>query len=79
MPPDFFAAVAGAQRGQVIGPIQTSLGFHIVEITDVKPPETLGYDGARAEIESAMIDRERLARVGNLVNDLGRSVAVRRR
>lgn len=37
--PEFAAAVAGAELGEVVGPVQTQFGFHLVEVSERRTEE----------------------------------------
>ena len=50
MPPDFFAAVIKMHVGEISKPVQTRLGFHIIQLTDREPPRRMTFDEAREEI-----------------------------
>jgi peptidyl-prolyl cis-trans isomerase D len=47
----FEDAVFSGKQGDIVGPVQTDFGWHIIRITGVKPGKTLGFDEARAQIE----------------------------
>jgi hypothetical protein len=70
MPADFFAAVMKLHVGQTSPPIQTRLGFHIVQLTDSKPAQQLPFDQARAEIAAALESEKRQDAVKVLIVDL---------
>jgi len=36
MVPEFEAACFGAQKGQIVGPVKTQFGYHIILINDLK-------------------------------------------
>ena len=38
--PEFEQAAFGAERGEIVGPVQTEFGYHILQVTDVKPEQT---------------------------------------
>lgn len=52
MVPEFDEAVFGAEVGELVGPVQTQFGFHIIEVTGKTEGETL--DEARDEIEAEL-------------------------
>jgi len=63
-PADFLAGANKLRVGQTSGVIRTSLGFHIVRITDVRPSRELTFEDVHKEIELSLrnIERERIAR-----------------
>ena len=71
MPPDFFAASAKMSPGQISQPVRTSLGFHIVQITDLKPARQMTFDEAHADIRGALEFEKRRGALQKLEVDLG--------
>ena len=50
--PAFEEAVFGAEEGEIVGPVKTEFGFHIIQVTGKSPAQTL--EDARAEIETEL-------------------------
>ena len=71
VPADFFAQIETLQIGQVTPPFQTHLGFHVVELTDVKPSRELSFEEARAEIASTLASEKRFAAIKAVRQELG--------
>jgi hypothetical protein len=62
IPPDFFAAAVKISPGQISQPIRTSLGFHIVQITDSKPARQMTFGEAHADIHATLeLEKRRIA------------------
>jgi parvulin-like peptidyl-prolyl isomerase len=70
--PDFFAAVAKMRVGEISQPIRTRLGFHIIELTDLKPPRQMSFEEAQTEIRLLIEKQKRQTALQNLVADLSR-------
>ena len=49
MAPEFFAEVEKLAAGRRSNPFRSHLGFHIVEVAEIRPARVLGFDEARAE------------------------------
>jgi len=47
----FEDAVFSGRQGDIVGPVQTDFGWHIIRITGVKPGKTQSLDEARPQIE----------------------------
>jgi peptidyl-prolyl cis-trans isomerase D len=47
----FEEAVFSGKQGDIVGPVQTDFGWHIIRITGVKPGKTQSFDEARPQIE----------------------------
>lgn len=66
MPPDFFAAVIKMHVGEISKPVQTRLGFHIIQLTDHEPPRRMTFDEAREETGFTLENEKRQAVLQNL-------------
>ena len=47
----FEDAVFSGKQGDIVGPVQTDFGWHIIRITGVKPGKTQSLDEAKSQIE----------------------------
>jgi peptidyl-prolyl cis-trans isomerase D len=47
----FEDAVFAAKQGDIVGPVQTDFGWHIIKVTAVKPSQTQTFDETKAQIE----------------------------
>jgi len=47
----FEDAAFSAKQGEVVGPVQSDFGWHIIKVTAVKPGKTLPFEEAKAQIE----------------------------
>src|SRR5918995_2504001 len=52
--PEFEEAAFGAEQGEIVGPIQTEFGYHIIQVTDIKPQQTLPLQEVEAQIRSQL-------------------------
>jgi parvulin-like peptidyl-prolyl isomerase len=59
MPADFFAEVEKLAAGQRSKPFRSHLGFHIVEVTEIRPARVLGFDEARGSLLAALANERR--------------------
>jgi parvulin-like peptidyl-prolyl isomerase len=75
--PEFFAEVAKLAAGQTSKPFRTHLGFHIVQITEVKAARPAAFEEVRAEIALALANERRALLAGQLADTLGRADYVR--
>jgi [acyl-carrier-protein] S-malonyltransferase len=57
--PEVRAALADAAAGTVVGPVRSSLGWHLVQVDEVLPPGPLRYADVQAEIAATLLDRRR--------------------
>jgi peptidyl-prolyl cis-trans isomerase C len=59
MPSEFVEEVEKLGVGRRSNPFRSHLGFHIVEVTEVRPSRVLSFDDARAEISLAFANERR--------------------
>ncbi len=52
MVPEFEAAVFGAQKGELLAPVKTDFGYHIILVTDVHAAQVKPMAEVRAEIDA---------------------------
>jgi len=52
--PEFEQAVFGAEQGEIVGPIQTEFGYHILQVTDIKPAQTRSLQEVESQIRSQL-------------------------
>jgi len=75
--PEFFAEVAKLAVGQTSKPFRTHLGFHIVQVTEIKPARPMAFEEIRGEIALAFANERRALLSGRLAETLGRADYVR--
>jgi parvulin-like peptidyl-prolyl isomerase len=59
MPPEFFAEIEKLATGRRSKPFRSRLGFHIVEVTEIRPARVLSFDDAREDIFRALANERR--------------------
>lgn len=52
--PEFDDAAFNAKEGEIVGPIKTDFGYHIIEVTEIQPEEVASLEEARPEIEERL-------------------------
>jgi parvulin-like peptidyl-prolyl isomerase len=70
MPADFWAAVKSMRPGDGPRLIQTQLGFHVLEVTDIRVARDMSFDAARPEIVLALQNQKRSLALTALIEDL---------
>ncbi len=75
MPSDFADVAFGLRPGERSEPFRTSLGWHIVEVTDARDPERLDFETLRPEIAAWLETERRRYAIEVLMNRL-KTVAV---
>jgi peptidyl-prolyl cis-trans isomerase C len=52
--PDFEEAAFGAKQGEIVGPVKTQFGYHILEVTDAKPKQIRPLSEVESQIRSQL-------------------------
>jgi len=52
--PEFDDAVFSAKKGDLLGPVKTQFGFHLIEVTDIRPPGETPFEEVRPQIEEQL-------------------------
>ena len=52
--PDFEEAAFGAEQGEIVGPVQTQFGYHLLEVTEIKPKQTRSLEDVESQIRSQL-------------------------
>jgi peptidyl-prolyl cis-trans isomerase C len=52
--PEFDEAAFAAEEGELLGPIETEFGFHLIEVTEIRPPGETPFEEARPQIEEQL-------------------------
>src|SRR5215212_5568280 len=50
---NFDEALFNAKKGEIVGPVETEFGYHLIEVTDIRPPSTQPLE----EVESQIRDQ----------------------
>ena len=49
--PEFDDAAFGAKKGELLGPVETEFGYHLIEVTDIKPAGETPFEEVSPQIE----------------------------
>ena len=52
--PPFEKAAFGAKEGEIVGPVKTQFGYHLLEVTDKKPQQTRPLSEVESQIRSQL-------------------------
>ena len=52
--PDFEEAAFGAEQDEIVGPVQTQFGYHVLEVTEAKPKQTRPLSEVESQIRSQL-------------------------
>jgi peptidyl-prolyl cis-trans isomerase C len=54
MVPEFTGAAFDAAKGEIVGPIKTTYGYHIIKVIDKKAGKILGYDEVELRVKNEL-------------------------
>lgn len=57
------------EPGEIRGPVETSFGFHIIKLTEIKPADTASFVDAKDHIEELLKRQKASERFGELAED----------
>ena len=52
--PNFEEAVFGAEQGEIVGPVETEFGYHVIEVTDIQEEATQPLSEVEAQIRDQL-------------------------
>lgn len=59
--PEFDEAASDAEEGEIVGPVETEFGFHVIEVTDIQEEEEVPFEEAAPEIEEQLSQQQQAA------------------
>ena len=57
--PEFEEAAFGAEQGEIVGPVETECGYHLIEVTEVRPEETRSLEEIEPQIRDQLAAAQR--------------------
>lgn len=66
MVPEFTEAAFSGKKGDLVGPIKTTYGYHIIRVIDKKPGKALEYDEVELRVKNDLRQELTTAYVGGL-------------
>ena len=73
MPADFFGPVSKLPAGELGEPFRSSLGWHIVEVTDRRPAREARFEDLREEILAYLESEDRRQKIDEFVDNIRRA------
>ena len=59
--PEFDEAAFDAEEGEIVGPVETEFGFHVLEVTEIQEEEEVPFEEAAPEIEEQLSQQQQAA------------------
>jgi peptidyl-prolyl cis-trans isomerase C len=57
--PNFDEALFGAEEGELVGPVETRFGYHVIEVTEIRKESTTPLDEVETEIREQLSQQRR--------------------
>ncbi|KAB2839191.1 MAG: peptidylprolyl isomerase, partial [Burkholderiales bacterium] len=70
----FEDAAFGMKVGEIVGPVQSDFGFHIIKLTAVKEKRVRGFDEVKSQIEQDLKRQKAAKKFGELAEKFGHLV-----
>lgn len=56
--PEFEEAAFSAEEGEVVGPVETEFGYHVIKVTETRPAETAPLEEVKPQIREQLAQQE---------------------
>ena len=56
--PEFEDAAFGADEGEVVGPVETEFGYHVIKVTETRPAETAPLEEVKPQIRDQLAQQQ---------------------
>jgi peptidyl-prolyl cis-trans isomerase C len=67
--PEFEEAAFDAEEGEILGPVETEFGYHVVEVTEIQEEEEVPFEEAAPEIEEQLSQQQQAAEFDAWIRD----------
>lgn len=67
---EFEDAAFAAEIGNVVGPVKTQFGYHLIKVESHEQPETLKFDDVKGQIEKTVLQQKQKAVYNKKLNEL---------
>jgi parvulin-like peptidyl-prolyl isomerase len=57
--PEFEKAAFSAEQGEIVGPVKTEFGYHLIEVTEVRSEETRTLEEVEPQIRDQLAATQR--------------------
>jgi len=66
---EFDEATFGAEQGEIVGPVESEFGYHVLQVTDIKPKQTRSLQEVESQIRSQLATENQTEAFSNWVKE----------
>jgi len=78
MVPEFEEAAFGAGVGEIVGPVETTYGYHIIKVEGKEPAKTLSLEEMEENIRSYLQEEEKIRAFSTYIKELKEKAEIER-
>lgn len=67
--PEFEDAVFEAKTDEIVGPVESDFGYHVIKVTEIKKKEQVPFDEVKGKIQSQLLDEKKQQEFEEWVED----------
>lgn len=67
--PEFEEAAFNADEGEVVGPVETEFGYHLIKVTETRPAETAPLEEVKPQIREQLAQEEQFTEFENWLEE----------
>jgi parvulin-like peptidyl-prolyl isomerase len=70
MVPSFEEAAFGAEPGEIVGPVETQFGLHLIKVEDKKEPSQQKFEDVKEQIKQRLLQQQQQQKAQQIIEEL---------